>query len=117
MSFNIIKHAGTPKSFFDERTGKIINRPEKLFVDEWGVFVNCAPYDDHFIYENPDKTKGSPSYMCTCGAAAIVVPPFGPNRLFVCQNHVTFGFHATSMVNKKDFEQGKPVIRRGRKWA
>jgi hypothetical protein len=113
---NVISHAGTPTKFFDERTGQTVERQEQIFVPEWGAMIPTAPYDDHFIYENPDKRKGSPSFMCTCGAFAVVVPPFGNDRMFVCNHHATYGFHTTSMVNKKDIEQGKTRIFRGRKW-
>jgi hypothetical protein len=117
QKFAIINHKGTPQSFFDKRTANTETRQDKIFIQEWGEMVSTTPYDDHFIYENPDKSHGSPSFMCTCGAMAVVVPPFGPNRTFVCHHHATFGFHTTSMVNKKDIEQGKTKIFRGRKWA
>lgn len=117
MTYNIISRAGKVTKFFDERTGKTIERQDQIFVPEWSQMVPTAPYDEHFIYENPDKAKGSPSYMCTCGAMAVVVPPFGPNRQFICHHHATFGFHTTSMVNKKDIEAGKTKIFKGRKWG
>lgn len=82
--------------------GVKVVREEKLFIEEWGAFVTCAPYDDHFIYLNPDISAGSPAYMCTCGSTAGVVPP-GPTGMFVCLFHAENGYHTTSVLNKKDF--------------
>lgn len=73
-------------------------------MPEWGAFVPCAPYEEHFVYLNPDTSEGSSSYMCTCGSAAVVVPP-GPAGMFVCLFHATYGSHTTSHVNLKDFEK------------
>jgi len=118
MSFNILSNkTGKVTKFFDERTGKTVKRQDQIFVPEWEQMVPTAPYDEHFIYENPDKTKGAPSFRCTCGSFGIVVPPFGKNRMFVCHHHTTYGFHTTSMVNKKDVERGNTKIFKGRKWA
>lgn len=116
MSFTILDNVGTPQKFTDDKTGKTIHRQDQIFVKEWGQMVPTAPYDDHFVYENNLNVKGTPAFMCTCGAAAVVVPPFGNSRMFVCLNHATFGFHATSQVNKKDFEKGIPIVKKGRKW-
>jgi len=97
----VVKHLGEPK---EARTlkGTIVHRQDKLWVDQWGRFVPCAPYDDHFLYESPDKTPGSPTFMCTCGSAAIIVGA-GKAEMFVCMMHVTTGKHTTSLVNIKDF--------------
>ena len=115
MTFEIIKHRGRVNKARLPESATIVQRQERIFVEEWGQFVPCAPYDEHFIYENPDKTPGKSSFMCTCGAAAIVVSPFKV-YLFVCLNHATYGFHTTSQENKKDFDQKEVVVKRGRKW-
>ena len=101
MSFNIIRHKGDAKQA-ETLKHKQVQREEQLLVPEWGVFVNCAPYDDHFLYA--DDTPGQSAYMCTCGSPAVVTPP-GPQGLFVCQFHATHGVHQTSVVNVKDFEK------------
>ena len=109
--FNIVRWLGEPKQ---TRTlkGKQVRREEKLFVPEWGAFVPCAPYDDHFVYLNPDTSAGSPSYMCTCGSAAVVVNHESAARLFVCYIHASTGKHATSFVDIKDFPNiGGEVIK------
>jgi len=113
MTFNILSRVGSPKKATTLKD-KVIARQDKLFVPEWSNFVTCTPYYDHFIYESNEPEQSA--YMCTCGAIAVVVPP-GPKGMFVCHHHVTYGFHATSMVNKKDVEKGDVKILKGRKWA
>ena len=108
MSFNINHHAGQVKRATLEN-GTIVNRPEAIFVAEYGAFVKCASYDDHFIFENPDKSEGSSAYLCTCGNVAVIAPP-GPTGLFVCLfdlNTGLKGYHATSLYNKKDGVHGQ----------
>lgn len=97
--FNIIKHRGT----LTEVTtiwGDKVTKSDKLFVQNFPVgngvyngFIPCADYGNHFIYEVPDKieSRGYPSYMCTCGAIAVVVGSEGYNKdaspegmMFVC---------------------------------
>ena len=103
-SFSIIHHKGRVNKA-TTLDGVVVERQEQLFVEEWGNFVPCAPYDEHFVYENPDTSQGSSSYMCTCGSVAVVVnPERDAGRLFVCHFHETYGSHTTSHVNKKDFE-------------
>lgn len=113
MTYNIIQHKGQPKKATTLKN-VTVNRAESLFIQEWGTFIKCAPYDDHFIYES--KEPGQSAYMCTCGAVAVVVPP-GPQGMFVCYHHATYGFHTTSMVNKKDIERGNVKIMKGKKWV
>lgn len=96
--FNIIQHAGTPQKALLPDGKTYVYRQEKLFIPEWGAFVLCAPYDDHFIYET--NAVGS-AYMCTCGSTAVVAPP-DPSGLLVCKFHADEGYHTTSVVNKKD---------------
>lgn len=106
MSYNIVKHAGEVKQITLEN-GTVIERQEALFVDAWGVMVKCAPYDNHFIYRNPDTSEGSSAFLCTCGNPGIVVPP-SPAGLFVClfdYNTGLKGQHATSLYNLKDWQK------------
>ena len=108
MSFNITKQVGTPKRVTLEN-GTVVNRVEAIFVPEWGVFVTCAPYDTHFVFENPDTSEGTPAYLCTCGNVAVIAPP-SPAGLFVCLfdlNTGLKGYHATSLYNKKDGAHGQ----------
>lgn len=118
--FNIIRHRGEPQKA--EFEGIPIKREEKLFIREWGMFVNCAPYDDHFVFQVPKSRlrKGVSEYMCTCGAAAVVAnPEIAKERLFVCLLHATYGHHSTSIINKDDFERGnldKTIDIEGKKW-
>ena len=102
MAFEIIKHAGDPKKA-TLPNGTVVRREEELFVPEWGVFVPCAPYDNHFVYHNP--TPGQSAYMCTCGSVAVITPPDGRNGMFVCLFDATYGNHQTTYINKKDFDK------------
>lgn len=98
---HIIHQHGDAKSA-DLGNGKTANREEQLLVPEWGAFVKCAPYDDHFIYASNEP--GGSAYQCTCGSVAVVVPP-GPAGMFVCLFHATYGAHQTSFVNRNDFNE------------
>ncbi len=104
-TFSIIHHRGR----VDKATtlhGETVERQEQLLVPEWSRFVPCAPYDEHFVYENPDEAEGSSAYMCTCGSPAVVAnPEHEPRASFVCLFHATYGSHTTSHVNLKDFEK------------
>lgn len=103
----IIKQFNSPKRA-TLADGTVVHREERLFVPEWGgVFIPCAPYDNHFIYENPDKRKGTPGYLCTCGSVAVVAPP-QPTGWFVCLfdlNTGLKGHHSTALYNKKDIDK------------
>lgn len=117
MVNNIIRHKGRQKRAVTEK-GVVVYRAESFFTEEYGVTV-CTDYDEHFLYEIPDSpaTKGQSSFMCTCGAVAVIANPYDSGNMFVCINHATYGFHQTSQVNKKDFEQGTPVIMKGKRWV
>lgn len=115
--FNIIRHRGAPQETTTLK-GRKIERQAKIFVLEYSAFVACAPYDDHFVYENNEV--GQSAYMCTCGSPAVIVPP-GPRGMFVCLFHANNGFHTTSVVNKKDFEKraGETIVidPKGKRWV
>jgi hypothetical protein len=119
MTFNIIHHRGSPQKATTLKN-QTVYRQEKLFVEEYEVFINCAPYEEHFIYLNPNTSIGEPSYCCTCGSPAVITPP-GPNGMFVCLFHANYGYHTTSVINKKDFEKvaGQKIspIKKGVKWS
>jgi hypothetical protein len=101
--FDIIRHRGAPRRATTLK-GREVTRQEKLFVPEWNAWVPCAPYDDQFLYENPEKSDGTSAYLCTCGSVAVVInPERDAGRLFVCLFHATYGSHTTSHVNLKDW--------------
>jgi hypothetical protein len=107
-NFNIIHHVGEVKKVILEN-GTVVNRPDSIFVEDWGVFIPCASYDNHFVYENPDKREGTPAYLCTCGNVAVITPP-SPLGMFVCLfdlNTGLLGQHATSLYNKEDWNKVK----------
>ena len=109
MTYNIIHHRGTVKQAVLEN-GEIVKRYDELFIPEWGAFVKCASYEEHFIFENPDKKEGSPAYVCTCGGVAMVRGG-GSDGLFVCMIHENLGDHSTSFYNVKDIDKiaGKTI--------
>jgi hypothetical protein len=103
--FTIIQHRGEPNKA--EFEGVTIMRQEKLYIHEWGGLVPCTPYDNHFIFEVPPSRKrmGMSEYMCTCGSYAVVAnPEIERARMFVCMFHSENGYHQTTIINKKDFE-------------
>lgn len=99
MTFNIIRHRGQ----LNEGVlpdGTKVYRKDKLYVPEWGGFIPCAPYDEHFIFEVPSKFKVS-SYMCTCGSIAVTSGPSGyvldaspQGKMFICYFHSLYGHHS-----------------------
>ena len=98
--FKIIRHYGDPTEA--EMDGYKIYRQKSIFVKEYNRFIPCAPYDNHFIFEEPTGKFGRPSFMCTCGSMAVVVGFSGYEKdasspeglMFICHNHGTFGVHA-----------------------
>jgi len=88
--------------------GYSVDRLEKLWIPEYGRFVVCAPYDNHFIYEDPSKKTGRWVFMCTCGSPAVIVgsdayaghasPTSGvgiyPGEMLVCKMHMDRNKHA-----------------------
>ena len=103
-SFSIIHHRGS----VNEATtldGHKVTRQEEIFIPAWGIFTKCAPYDDHFVYEDPEsKNKiGRWVHMCTCGSPAVIVGFTGYSRdaskgsggMLVCKLHADTGFHQT----------------------
>lgn len=95
----VVKHLGDPKQAKTLK-GRRVTRQESLFVPEMGAMVKCAPYDDHFVYHDPNN-NGS-AYLCTCGSPAVIAPP-DPSGMFMCLFHATYGKHQTSYINTKDF--------------
>lgn len=100
----VIKHYGIPK----EATladGKKVYRQDRLMVLEAGKkprMVQCAPYDNHFIYETEQKNMSH--YMCTCGSMAVLVgynaykddaSPTPTGELLVCYFHAQTGKHSS----------------------
>ena len=93
-TITIIRHRGEPKKA-TTLNGIEVSREDMLFVfaESFNRFFPVAQYDDHFIYDNP--TKLQPSFMCTCGAPAVLVPPNEPSSQFFCMHHYEYGQHTT----------------------
>lgn len=99
--FGIIRYHNSPMKA-QLPNGKIVYRADKIFVPEYGGFVPCAQYDNHFIYEVPQDFIGAPSFACTCGYFACVVGLSGyildaspQGKMIVCHYHASHGVHAT----------------------
>jgi hypothetical protein len=98
---NLIRARNTPNKV-TLADGTIIERDKdgKIFIPEYGGFVVCCPYDNHFLFEVP-KTIIAPSFLCSCGAPGVIVgskeyshlgSPQG--MMLVCHHHLSFGKHA-----------------------
>jgi hypothetical protein len=100
LNFGIIRTHNTPDSA-TLKDGTIVHKQDTLYIPEWGQFITCAPYDNHFIYEVPKHFKDHPSYMCTCGSPAVIAGLSGyvldaspQGKLFLCLYHANHGHHA-----------------------
>lgn len=112
-SFEIIRRRGSPMYAYLP-DGTRVERSvmpggvEAIFIPEMRGFVRVASYDDHFIYQVPDRLAlryawaRGPSLRCTCGSYAVwaglsayegEASPQG--KLLVCYMHATTGLHAT----------------------
>jgi len=106
-TFSIIKHHNSPNSA-TTLDGHSVIRKKQLWIQEYKRFVICAPYDNHFIYEDPSKKAGRWVFMCTCGSPAVIVgssvysehasPTSGdgivPGEMLVCKMHMDRNKHA-----------------------
>jgi hypothetical protein len=99
--FNIIKFKGDPNTVTLVDGTKIQNdRRDFIFVPEYGAMIRVVRYGSHFLFEVPKRIRG-PSYLCSCGAAGIMVgskayahlgSPEG--MMLVCSFHTQFNRHA-----------------------
>ena len=106
MSFNIIRKAGDPnKVTLVTKDGKpyTIYKPSEkgIFIEDYGQFVKCHNYGNHFIFEVPKSIYPSPSHMCSCVSIAILTggnayahlgTPSG--MMFSCKHHLDTNKHA-----------------------
>lgn len=106
-SFNIIRYRGRPnfaKIEVKNRYGKEevleITRREWMLDSRTNQIVPCAPYDDHFLFELPNRVPG-PRFQCTCGSMAgwvgsnVYAHDASPQgALFVCLHHAEYGVHS-----------------------
>jgi hypothetical protein len=106
-SFAIIHHRGSPTKA-TTLDGHKVERLEEIFIPEWGAFIKCAPYLEHFIYEDPESKIriGRWVHMCTCGSPAVIVgfdaykrdASKGTGSFLVCKLHADTGLHNTGGV-------------------
>lgn len=98
---SIIKHKGDPNTAIT-LDGYKVTRQETIFIPEMMEMMKCAPYDNHFIYEDPSHKPGRWAFMCTCGGPAVYVgasayrsqgSPTKSGHLLVCYYHLATGKH------------------------
>ena len=88
---------------------KVTRKKWVLFDDK---LVLCAPYDNHFIYEDPSGKIHRWLQLCTCGSPAVIVgykaykqdasptttaDSTTPGEMVVCYIHAVTGKHADGM--------------------
>jgi len=103
-SFQIIRHRGTPNKG-QLPNGIWVYAQDKFWIPDMNGFINCARYDDHFLYQIPVEARPEfpgPIFRCSCGSQAIYVGQSGyvwgaspQGLMFVCQFHADNGVHAT----------------------
>lgn len=102
--FNIIRQRGQPNKL-QLPDGTWVYKEDKFLIPEYGGFVPCAQYSDHFLYQIPShlasKYPGS-IYRCSCGSFAVISGVSGyvldaspQGKLFLCHVSATTGLHAT----------------------
>lgn len=104
-NFKIVRSVGDLK-VVETSDGIRKYRSEKLSFRQIGRSVLCAPYDNHFIFE--DLSHIGWTLFCTCGSPAAIVgyqvykddasptPRLVdtiPGELLVCIHHATYGKH------------------------
>lgn len=106
-SFSIIRKMNSLNSA-ETLDGITVKRKEKIYIPAWERFVMCAPYDNHFIYEDISGKPNRWAHMCTCGGMAVVVganvykkdasptsgPGIMPGEMLICKHHADFGKHS-----------------------
>lgn len=92
--------------------GYTVYRVDRIFFREHGM-VKCAPYDNHFIFDDPAAhikgKRGRWTPMCSCGSIAVIAgynayrkdaSPTSktdstiPGEMIVCYLHANTGKHA-----------------------
>ncbi len=68
--FSVIRKRNSLNEVELEDGAKILRKPY-LYVPEYGGLIECAPYDNHFIFENDISKKNYVGHQCTCGSMAV----------------------------------------------
>lgn len=105
MTFNIIRVRNN-LNVAETVHGTRVKRQEKIYFPQAGRSVTCAPYDNHFVFE--DTHHYGWTTFCTCGSSAVIVgyqvykdmaSPTSKEEdtvageLLVCFHHATYGKH------------------------
>ena len=109
FSFSIIHHRGDLDNA-ETADGYKVHREEILYFPEHG-YVKCAPYSNHFLYDDPmaKKKRGRWTPMCSCGSPAGIVgynayksdaspttrkESIVPGEMIICLAHAQTGRHS-----------------------
>lgn len=102
-SFAVIKHRGQQNEA-ETLDGAKVYRKDRLILhsyeDEFPEGIQCASYDNHFLYLDPSHKIGRWNPMCTCGSPAVIVGYDAYSKdaskqgaLIVCLSHAKVGRH------------------------
>ena len=106
IRFSVIRVKGDANKA-ETLDGFTVRRVKRIMFDN--KWVMCAPYDNHFLYEDPSGKPHRWLQMCTCGSPAVCVgykaykrdgspttaaESTTPGEQFVCYIHATTGRHA-----------------------
>ena len=104
-SFHIIRTRNN-LNIAETVNGNRVRREEKIFFSQYNRSVACAPYDNHFVFE--DNLQMGWTLFCTCGAPAGIVgfqaykedaSPTSKEEdtiageMIVCMHHAKFNRH------------------------
>jgi hypothetical protein len=91
--------AGDLKKAYLEDAGVTVYRRNYIDIPDFGR-VNCAPYDNHFVFRHRFADRQWPLF-CTCGGPAVITGYSGykkdgspQGQLLVCFHHANWNTHA-----------------------
>jgi len=96
----VVRHHGDLNTVLLEEDGTRVNRSKNIFVNMEIGLVNCAPYDNHFMFKHVFNSRGW-TLWCTCGSPAGVVnydayakdSSANMGALLVCLHHAGYNQH------------------------
>lgn len=103
-SFAVIRNRGQQNEAVTVDGAKVYRQDRIIlqsFADEFPDGIQCASYDNHFIYFDPSRKVGRWKTMCTCGSPAVIVgydayskdASKSSSPLIVCLSHAKSGRH------------------------
>lgn len=100
----IVRNVGDLNSAYLPEDGTTIHRAKSITIKDIGI-INCATYDQHFLYHHRYIKNGKPirgwTLWCTCSSPSVVVgydayakDASKSGAMIVCYMHATTGRHA-----------------------